>query len=330
MDDSKSVVGGRWSVVDAAHHVSRFTFHASDFTHHYTRVNGIRMHYVQAGSGPTLVVLLHGFPECWWSWRHQLALALPGHPAGGTDGPIAPFAERFTLVAPDLRGYNETDKPDWGYELDVLVSDVVELIGQLGHDRAVVVGHDWGGAIAWALAITYPQRVERLIVMNAPHLAKFSEALAGNWRQMLRSWYMLFFQLPFLPEAALRANNYEAIERAFRDMAIDKSRFTDEDISIFKSAMAQPGALTAALNYYRAMRQGSRGMFRSTGMRVAAPTLLVWGEADTALGKELTYGTERFVPDLLIRYIPNCSHWIQQEQPELVNQYILEFLADLT
>lgn len=305
--------------------------HPDDFEHHYTRVNGIRMHYVKAGSGPRLLVLLHGFPECWWSWRHQLALFMPGHPAAaGEAGAGARLAERFTVVAPDLRGYNETDRPGWGYELDVLVSDIVELIGQLGHTKAIVAGHDWGGAIAWALAISHPQRVERLIVMNAPHLARFAESLRGNWRQVLRSWYMLFFQLPWLPEAMLRADDYAGIERIIRGSAIDKTRFTDEDIRVYKSAMAQPGALTGALNYYRAMlRQGDRGMFRGTGMRVPAPTLLVWGEEDIALGKELTYGTERFVPDLRVRYIPNCSHWVQQEQPELVNQYMLEFLADL-
>jgi pimeloyl-ACP methyl ester carboxylesterase len=172
--------------------------------------------------------------------------------------------------------------------------------------------------------------VEQLIALNIPHPALFAEAIGKNWRQMLRSWYMLFFRLPFLPEAALRRNNYAAIERIFRGTATDPARFTDQDIQIYKRAMAQPGALTAAINYYRAsLQQGGRGMFKGTGMRVQMPTLMIWGDQDIALGKELTYGTERFVPDLRIRYLPNCSHWVQQERPAEVNQYLLEFLSEI-
>jgi pimeloyl-ACP methyl ester carboxylesterase len=288
--------------------------HPSAFDHRYIRVNGIRMHYVQAGVGGRLLVLLHGFPEFWWSWRYQ----------------IPALSRHFTVVAPDLRGYGETDKPRWGYELDVLVNDVVSLIHELGHTRAIVAGHDWGGAIAWSLAIAYPQRIERLIALNIPHPALMARALGRNWRQMLRSWYILFFQLPLLPEALIRADDYRAVERAFRGMAVDKSRFDDETIGRFKAALARPGALTAALSYYRALlKQGARGLFLGSGMRVRAPTLMVWGERDFALGKELTYGTERYVPDLRIRYLPNCSHWVQQERPDEVNQYMLDFLSDL-
>jgi pimeloyl-ACP methyl ester carboxylesterase len=250
-------------------------------------------------------------------------------PDGAPGGGATP-GERFTAVAPDLRGYNETDSPAWGYELDVLVNDVVSLIRELGPTKAILVGHDWGGVIAWALAIAYPQRVERLIVLNAPHPARFAEELGRNWRQMLRSWYMVFFQLPFLPEAAISYDDYAGLERIFRGTAVDSSHFGDEDIRMFKAALSRPGALTAALNYYRAlMRQGSRGMFRGTDMRVHAPTLMIWGEQDMALGKELTYGTERFVPDLRIRYLPRCSHWVQQECPMEVNSAILEFLSGL-
>jgi len=293
--------------------------HPQDFEHHYLQVNHIRMHYAQAGHGPRLIMMLHGFPECWWSWRHQLALF--------RDDPA--LAERYTAIALDMRGYNETDRPDWGYELDVLVQDVVELMRALGHRAAIIAGHDWGGNIAWSLAIARPELVERLIALNIPHPALFANAIGKNWRQMLRSWYILFFQLPFLPEAAIRANGYAFIEWAFRGTAIDKSRFTDDDIRIFKAAIAAPGAATAAVNYYRALFQaGARGMFRGTRMRANMPTLMIWGENDIALGKKLTYGTDRFVPDLRIKYITNCSHWVQQEQPELVNQYILDFLAE--
>ena len=287
---------------------------SSEISHHYAFVNGIRFHYVKAGTGKRLVLLLHGFPEFWYSWRHQ----------------IPALSEDFTVVAPDLRGYNLTDKPTWGYETDVLAQDVVGLIAELGCETAIVVGHDWGGAIAWATAIAFPQRVERLIVLNCPHPAVFRTALRTNRAQQKRSWYMGAFQIPWLPEAAIRANDYAFIERAFRGWAIDKSAFSDEDINAYKTALAQPGALTAAINYYRAAaRTGNTGESKSTGSVVSIPTLLIWGEEDQALGKELTYGYEQYVPDFRVKYISNCSHWVQQERPAEVNWFMREFLADL-
>lgn len=279
--------------------------------HHYIYVNGIRMHYVTAGTGP-LLLLLHGFPEFWYSWRHQIPV----------------LSQHFTVVAPDLRGYNETDKPTWGYEVDVLVQDVLQLIRGLGHERAIVAGHDWGGTLAWHLAIAYPQRVSRLIALNIPHPGLFAKALRSNMMQVLRSTYVSFFQLPWLPEALFRANDYALIERIFRDDAVRKDAFSDEDIQAFKDAIAKPGALSAALNWYRRLRR-SAGWLLDTPMRVEVPTLLIWGQQDRALGVELTYGTERYVEDLHICYVTRCSHWVQQEQPDLVNRYMLDFLADL-
>lgn len=292
-----------------------------EFAHHYANINGIRMHYVQVGYGPELIVMLHGFPECWWSWRYQLALF--------RDTPA--LAKHYTVVVPDLRGYNETEQASWGYELDVLVQDVIELIRAQGKRSAIVVGHDWGGNIAWSLAISRPEWVKQLIALNIPHPALFAEAIGRNWQQMRRSWYIGFFQLPWLPERMISANDYAFIERAFLGMAIDKTPFTPQDIQIFKAAMAKPGAATAAVNYYRALVQkGTRGMFRGTGMRVTGPTLLIWGERDMALGKELTYGTERYAPNVRIHYIPNCSHWVQQERAPEVNALILDFLQEMT
>lgn len=281
--------------------------------HSYIYVNGIRMHYVTAGQGP-LLLLLHGFPECWYSWRHQIPALSP----------------HFTVVAPDLRGYNETDKPNWGYEVDVLVTDVVELIHALGYERAVVVGHDWGGMLAWLAAMIYPQRVERLVTMNIPHPALFTRALRDNPRQMFRSLYFAFFQVPWLPELLLRANDYALITWMFRGTAIRKEAFSDEDIGAFKNAISRPGALTAALNWYRALGRGRGGdLLQQIDPMVRVPTLLIWGQEDIALGTELTYGTEQYVPDLQIHYIPKCSHWVQQEQPELVNRFMLDFLAPM-
>jgi pimeloyl-ACP methyl ester carboxylesterase len=203
------------------------------------------------------------------------------------------------------------------------VKDVEGVIKGLGYDRCVLVGHDWGGAIAWNFAYAHPEMLERLIVLNMPHPAKFADGLRTP-QQLLRSSYAFFFQLPVLPELLIQSSDYGAIESAFKGMAVNKTAITQADIEAYKDAASRRGALTAMLNYYR-------NAFPSMTLRdwsvLQVPTLMIWGEEDTALGKELTYGTEKYVRDFQIRYIPNCSHWVQQEQPELVNRYMREFLA---
>ena len=203
--------------------------------------------------------------------------------------------------------------------------DVEGAIASLGYDRCILVGHDWGGAIAWHFVYRYPAQVDRLIILNLPHPAKFAQGLR-TWQQLSRSWYILFFQLPLLPELLLKANLSRAMEQTFRGMAIDKSAFSDADIDAYTTALAKPGALTAALNYYRNLLPL---LLSPTDWPILfqTRTLMIWGEDDVALGKELTEGTEDYVRDFQIHYIPNCSHWVQQEQPQLVNQYIRAFLA---
>ncbi len=281
----------------------------STIQHRYAQINGIRMHYAVAGSGPP-VVMLHGFPEFWYGWHKQ----------------IPALAERYTVIVPDQRGYGETDKPTWGYEVDVLVQDIIGLIEASGHQRARIVGHDWGGAVAWALAIKFPQRVERLAILNAPHPAIFPAALKTNPRQAMRSMYMGFFQLPWLPEALLSANDYALYAQSLRRSAATPTAFSDEEIERYKDAISTPGALTGALNWYRAARR-SGGLLRGTGLQVTVPTLLMWGERDSFLGKELIDGTERFVPDLRVLRMPTCSHWLHHEAPEAVNQALVDFLG---
>lgn len=282
---------------------------SSSWQHRFITTNGVRLHYVTQGSGP-LMLFLHGFPEFWYSWRHQ----------------IPEFAQDYTVVALDLRGYNDSDKPQGvdAYRMDELVRDVQGVIRGLGYERCVLVGHDWGGAIAWSVAYDSPELLEELIVMNLPHPAKFRQGLQTP-QQLLRSWYIGFFQLPLLPELAMSAGDYWAIEQAFRGMAIRQAAFSAADIDAYKDAAAKRGALTAMLNYYRAVT--SSPILRDHWDVLTVPTLMIWGEADSALGKELTLGTENYVRDFHLRYIPNCSHWVQQEQPELVNQYMREFLA---
>ena len=277
--------------------------------HEYITSNGVNLHYVTQGEGP-LMLMLHGFPEFWYSWRHQ----------------IPEFAKDFKVVAIDLRGYNDSDKPEdkSAYVMDEFIKDVAGVIKGLGYDRCVLVGHDWGGAIAWSFAYAHPEMVERLIVLNLPHPAKFAQGFSTP-QQLLRSSYVFFFQLPWIPELLLQSSDYQAIETAFTNMAVDKSAFTKADLEAYKNAAAKRGALTAMLNYYRNFFQ--QRMLSQDWSVLGVPTLMIWGENDTALGKELTYGTEAYVRDLQIKYIPDCSHWVQQEQPHLVNQYMREFLA---
>ncbi len=276
----------------------------------YLKVNGIRLHAMMQGERGPLVVLLHGFPECWYSWRQYLPfLAEAGYRA----------------VAPDLRGYNLSDKPKGvlNYQTPILARDVYEVIHALGEEKAVVVGHDWGGAVAWYLAMYYPQAVEKLVVCNLPHPAKFAEGIR-TWRQLRKSWYIFALQLPWLPEYLLQRDLYGAFERLMRGSAVRKEAISDDDLRVYAEALSQPGALTATINYYRAVL---RWGWHVPVQPVSAPTQMIWGEEDIALGKELTYGTERYVPDLRVHYIPNCGHWVQQEALQEVQEVLLKFLG---
>jgi epoxide hydrolase 4 len=276
--------------------------------HEYIITNGVKLHYVTQGEGP-LMVMLHGFPEFWYSWRYI----------------IPEFASDYKVVALDLRGYNDSDKPKEpeAYSIDELVKDVEGVVKGLGYNKCVLVGHDWGGAIAWNFAYKHPDMLEKLIILNLPHPVKFAEA-SRNLQQLQRSWYIFFFQLPVLPELFVQANDYQFLETAFKGMLVDKSAITQADIEAYKDALAKRGALTATINYYRNMLRPQ--FFTQSQQILEVPTLMIWGEKDTALGKELTYGTEAYVRDFQIKYIPNCSHWVQQERPDLVNKYMHDFL----
>jgi pimeloyl-ACP methyl ester carboxylesterase len=280
---------------------------------------GLGIRAAVAGDGP-LVLMLHGFPESWYSWRYQLGQ----------------LSQSFLCVAPDLRGYGESDAPRGvqNYTVEALVADVTGLIRHFGRERAVVIGHDWGGAIAWAASLMHSEVVERLIVLNCPHPRQMQRHLRSNFRQLTRSWYIFFFQLPWLPELLLRTRDFEPLMRTMRQGAVNKAAFTDADLEHYRAALRRPYALTAALNYYRALMR--RDLLAATRpnhwlhRKVAAPTLIIWGEQDIALGKELTYGMEDlFAGPFEIKYVPDSGHWVQQEKPELVNRLIRDFLSDL-
>lgn len=284
-------------------------------SHGYAKVNGIRLHYAESGAGDNLVILLHGFPEFWYSWKHQL-------PALG---------EHFHVVAPDMRGYNLSDKPTRieDYKIDRLVGDVIGLIDHFGAKQAAIVGHDWGASVAWAVAQKHPERVSRLAVMQVPPAAVWRENI--SLKQMLRSWYMFFFQVPRLPEWLMSQQNLRAIERSFSEKVIRKGSFSKEDIERYKEAARQPGALTGALNYYRANVLG-RLFARKTAStnnenRIRVPTLFIFAEQDFAILPAMVRGVEKYI-DAHYRElrIPDSGHWVQNEAPEEVNAALLDFL----
>ncbi|HKQ99483.1 MAG TPA: alpha/beta hydrolase [Pyrinomonadaceae bacterium] len=285
--------------------------------HGYAQVGGVRLHYAQRGSGGRLVILLHGFPECWYSWRHQL-MAL---------------GDRYTVVAPDMRGYNLSDKPARveDYKINLLVDDVLGLIHHFGEQQAAIVGHDWGAGVSWAVAQTHPEYVWKLVTMQVPPLPVWRANL--TLRQALRSWYMLFFQLPRVPEWLMRANDYAFVERVFKKTVARPGTFTDADIAFYKNALREPGALTAAINYYRAnfftlfLKRRPREETLSDG-RIRVPTLFIYGEQDHAIVPETVRDVKSYVdaPYREVR-IRDSAHWVQNEAVEEVNAALQSFLA---
>ena len=283
--------------------------------------NGLRFEVHECGGGDRLALCLHGFPEHPYAWRHQLPL-------------LARLGYR--AWAPCLRGYGGSSRPGRiaDYRMDHLTADVAGLIDAAGARSTVLIGHDWGGGIAWATALDRLRPLDRLIIMNAPHPALFAAGLF-RWPQIRRSWYMFAFQIPLLPELILRRRRAHAIAQAFLDMAVDKTRFPAEVLGVYRRQALETGALRAMVNYYRAnralLRRTRAGRAHPSLTRtIDVPTLLIWGEADAALGKELTYGTEDLVTDLTVRYLPGVSHWVQQEAPERVNELIETWLPGVS
>jgi pimeloyl-ACP methyl ester carboxylesterase len=277
--------------------------------------NGLSFDVATCGEGGRLALCLHGFPECGYSWRYQLPL-------------LARLGYR--AWAPDLRGYGESSRPLGiaEYAIEKLMDDVAGLIDASHARSAILLAHDWGAVIAWYFAMRKLRPLERLVIMNVPHPGVLQRRFWRS-RQLFRSWYVFFFQIPGLPERMLRARNYAAVADAFRGMAVDRRRFPDEVIDVYRKNAAHPGALTAMVNYYRALVRGG-GARRQAALGfpvIDTPTLMIWGEQDRALGKETTFGTEAFVRDFTIRYLPGVSHWVQQEAPEAVNAMLEAWLT---
>lgn len=290
--------------------------------HEFADVNGVRLHYARAGEDKSkLILFVHGFPEFWYAWKDVL-------PEFGRD---------HLAVAPDMRGYNLSSKPEGvdNYAVSLLVDDLRALAKSLGHEKFTLVAHDWGGGVAWSLAIHHPECLEKLVIINAPHPTLFERELNRNPAQQVASQYMLLFRSP-KAEAALQANGYAFLVDAVLTRGLKKGHFNEDDRQAYLKAWAQPGALTGSLNWYRAAKIGpptgpesqARSFEPSKGpSRVDVPTLVIWGEKDQALVKENLEGLEDYVPDLTIRRIPDGTHWVIHEQPAVVSEHIRAFLA---
>src|SRR5438034_5423514 len=287
--------------------------------HEYAEVNGQRLHYVTAGKGK-LIIFVHGFPEFWYEWKNQLA----------------EFGRDYQAVAPDMRGYNLSSKPAEveQYQVKYLVEDLRALAEKLGHKRFILVAHDWGGAIAWAFAIAHPDYLEKLVIINAPHPGVFQRELRDNPAQQKASSYMLMFR-GAQAEQTLSANNYALLVEVVLGEGLKNGVFTEADKQAYIEAWSQPGALTGGLNYYRAARIGPPAAGDTNAANFAAglpslevnvPTLVIWGEKDTALLTGNLEGLDKFVPNLTIKRIPDGTHWVIHEKPALVDGYIREFI----
>jgi pimeloyl-ACP methyl ester carboxylesterase len=287
-----------------------------EITSHRIEANGQSFMVDEAGDGDRVALLLHGFPESRFSWRWQIPLLA---------------ALGWRVIAPDLRGYGQSSRPPRAadYGIGALVEDVAGLFETVGAKRRLLIGHDWGAAIAWAFALDRRLPLEGLVIMNVPHPAVLARVMKTSWRQPLRSWYMAFFQLPGLPEAMMMAGGARAIGRAFTGMAVDKSRFPPEVTNVYRQNALLPGAMTAMINYYRA-NTGMLDRWGPTPPVIEVPTLMIWGEEDTALGIENTEGYEPLVADFTLHRLPGVSHWVQQEAPERVNAILEGWVGALS
>ncbi|HEY5729833.1 MAG TPA: alpha/beta hydrolase, partial [Anaerolineales bacterium] len=284
-----------------------------DLEHSYIETNGIKLHVVQAGPKSGVpVILLHGFPEFHYGWRKQI-------PAFVEEG--------CRVIVPDQRGYNLSDKPKGikNYSTDILVEDIIGLIDALGYEKVNLVGHDWGAVVAWRLAIKYPEQLHKLSIMNAPHPAVTKKFLSRDFEQMRRSWYMMFFQLQWVPETILSTDNWRVITNTLRRSSKFNS-FKDEDIEKYKAAWSQPSAMTSMLNWYRAAIR-SRGE-RLDDVRVKVPTLMMWGIKDFALTHRMARPSMDYVDEGNLILFPEATHWVQHDAADEVNHYLIDFILD--
>lgn len=288
---------------------------ASGISTRFVEANGQRFELAECGSGARLAILLHGFPELNFSWRDQMPL----------------LAEKgYRVWAPNMRGYGASSKPEGiaAYRIDALIQDVAALIDLAKAEHptteVMLVAHDWGAIVAWMFAIRKLRPIDRLVIMNVPH-PKCAEREIRKWRQKKKSWYIFFFQIPWLPERGLLRNDAEPIRTIFAGSAANKHLFPRDEMDVYARAAQRPGAMTAMLNYYRALLRLPDMRNVGDGV-VETPTLVIWGEDDLALDIHLLDGMEQWVPNLTLHRLPGISHWVQQDAPEEVNRLLGNWL----
>ena len=278
-------------------------------THHTHDINEIKMHYVEAGEGPP-VVLLHGFPETWYCWRHQI-LAL---------------AQRYRVIMPDLRGYGETAKPASGYDKRTMAADIYRLIEHLGYQKAAVVGHDRGARVATRFAKDYPEALDRLVVMdNIPTRIIYERMNAEIARG---HWFFLFNSVPDLPEALVTGREELWLRYIFASWCYNPELFTPEELAVYVRAFSAPGALRGAFNDYRAAKEDVAQDEQDKGVLIGCPTLVLWGEDFSSGGKMWDFREiwHKMAAKVEFFSIPQCGHLPHEEQPEIVTDQLLKFL----
>lgn len=288
-----------------------------NYEHKTISTNGINLHVVVAGpeDGKPLF-LLHGFPEFWGCWHHQIPY----------------FAEQgYRVIVPDQRGYNLSDKPPKAkdYHIDILAKDMVGLADALGYETFYLVGHDWGAAVSWWMAHRYPERIIKMGILNVPYPSLLAKAFRSSFKQLLRSWYMFFFQIPRIPEWLLSMRNYNTMLRMMKNSSLPDA-FNDEYLNALREAWSQPGALRGMINWYRAMfRAGVRGGESGRGkLRITVPTLILWGEQDIALEKHLAEASAAICDDAQVIFFPDATHWVQHDKPNEVNEHLANFFKE--
>ncbi|KAK3768609.1 hypothetical protein RRG08_015764 [Elysia crispata] len=282
-------------------------------THGYLHLEDIRIHYVSSGSTEKpLMLLLHGFPESWYSWRYQ----------------IQEFSQTHRVVAVDLRGYGDSDKPSriTEYKMEKLVKDIKQIITALGYSSCILVGHDWGGAITWTFTGCYPNMVDKAIVLNCPHPQGFQKYVMTHWAQFKKSWYMFFFLMPLLPEIYIGLSDLKFFDIIFlgKKGGVVSGATRKEDVEVYKYLFQKWYSLTGPINYIRAgliYRLPSR-----LAQKVTKPVLLIWGCKDLALETGQAHAANDYAYDLTVKYLENSSHWVQMDEPDKVNAHIREYL----
>ncbi|XP_052796397.1 epoxide hydrolase 4-like [Mya arenaria] len=278
--------------------------------HDFVHLEDIRLHYVASGDeGKPLMLFLHGFPEFWYSWRFQ----------------IREFRKDYRVVAVDMRGYGDSDKPKGkdNYTVQKLAGDIKQLIPALGYEKCFLVAHDWGGIVAWNFASNYPELVEKLVVCNCPHPAIFAKYMRSNFAQFKKSWYMMFFQIPVLPEFLLGMNDCSSFE-ALLGKWMPNNKPSSDDIDAYKYTFSPRESRTGPINYYRAALSNEVQYKK----KISAPTLVIWGDPDKALDTEMAELSGEYVKNMKVKVIKNSSHFVITDRPKETNAAIRQFIEN--